>query len=56
MPFNFAVCRIEYIAAARSPPEWLPAKSQLRLPNTTVAFYDEVGDAWRAVSNGISWQ
>jgi hypothetical protein len=20
-PFNFAVCRIEYIAAARSPPE-----------------------------------
>ena len=25
-------------------------------PNTTVAFCDEVGDAWRAVSNGISWQ
>ena len=43
MPFNFAVCRIEYIAAARSPPEWLPANSQLRLPRQSPVHAAHVG-------------
>ena len=31
-------------------------QEQASLLSTTVAFCDKVGDAWRAVSNGISWQ
>jgi hypothetical protein len=37
-------------------PHWLRYRTLQCLVNTTVAFCDEVGDAWRAVSNGISWQ
>jgi hypothetical protein len=39
-PFNFAVCRIEYIAAARSPPEWR------KRPVSTGVGRDQAAVSW----------
>jgi len=51
-PFNFAVCRIVYIAAARSPLEWLPAKSQL--PHATDPSDKGIHSKYRDLRQGAS--